>query len=106
MSALKNTKNTNIDGKSCLLVYAKLVYSDKDVLTGSCVDFLDGWLNLVEKLLNTHSIIDSPHTIVSSTSATVPPSRQVTFDTMMFIMKAQQVCLKYTFVYVYAHVSV
>jgi len=53
------------------------------------VDFLDGWLNLVEKLLNTHSIVDSPHTIASS-SAT-PANQQVTFDAIAFVMKAQQV---------------
>ena len=61
------------------------------------MDFLDGWLNLVEKLLNTQSIVDSPHTIVTSTSATVPPGRQVTFDSITFVMKAQQVSNIYAF---------
>lgn len=60
------------------------------LLTGSCVDFLDGWLNLAEKLLNAQSIVDSPHTIVSTSAAA---SQQVTFDPITFIMKAQQVGL-------------
>ena len=59
---------------------------------GSCVDFLDGWLNLAEKLLNTQSIVDSPHNIVNpSTSAAA--NQQVTFDAITFVMKAQQVCI-------------
>lgn len=53
------------------------------------MDFLDGWLNLVEKLLNTQSIVDSPHTIASTSG--VATSQQVTFDAMTFVMKAQQV---------------
>ena len=55
------------------------------------MDFLDGWLNLVEKLLNTQSIVDSPHTIVTA-SANAATNRQVTFDAITFVMKAQQVC--------------
>ena len=54
------------------------------------MDFLDGWLNLVEKLLNTQSIVDSPHTIVT-TSASAAAGRQVTFDAITFVMKSQQV---------------
>ena len=48
----------------------------------------------MEKLLNTQSIVDSPHTIVS-TSASTAASRQqqVTFDAITFVMKAQQVCI-------------
>ena len=58
---------------------------------GSCVDFLDGWLNLVEKLLNTQSIIDSPHTVVSTSTSAATNRQQVTFDAITFVMKAQQV---------------
>lgn len=70
------------------------------------MDFLDGWLNLVEKLLNTQSIVDSPHTIVS-TSASAATSRQVTFDAITFVMKAQQVSTKDNFyLYLtYAHMN-
>jgi len=58
------------------------------------VDFLDGWLNLVEKLLNTQSIMDSPHVIAtaSSTLTATTPQQQLTFDSLKFSMKAQQVC--------------
>ena len=59
---------------------------------GSCVDFLDGWLNLVEKLLNAQSIVDSPHSIVNA-STSAATNQQVTFDAITFVMKAQQVCI-------------
>ena len=87
-------KNTNIDGK---MTFNTGSFFIQCYGVGSCVDFLDGWLNLVEKLLNTQSIMDSPHVIATApstglTSTTPQPQPQLTFDALKFSMKAQQVC--------------
>ena len=91
-SALEDAKNTNIDGKVMFIAGSN---HHKFFGVGSCVDFLDGWLNLVEKLLNTQSIMDSPHVIATAPStglsSTTPQQQQLTFDALKFSMKAQQV---------------
>ena len=62
--------------------------------TGSCVDFLEAWLNLAEKLVNASVILDSSHALP------VPPPSQANgkkllfsplFNPLAFIIQAQKV---------------
>ena len=65
-----------------------------DSLLGSCVDFLEAWLNLAEKLANSREILHSPHGIPLA-----PPSHpdeeqpmfHPLFNPLKFVVQAQQV---------------
>ena len=68
--------------------------------TGSCVDFLEAWLNLAEKLVNAPAILDSSHALP------VPPPSQnegrrlifnPLFNPLGFVIRAQKVCVLYLF---------
>ena len=45
---------------------------------GSCVDFLEAWLNLAEKLVNASAILDSSHALP------IPPTSQANGKKLMF----------------------
>lgn len=90
------------DSKS---VYGKLRSPQQTLVsvfvTGSCVDFLEAWLNLAEKLVNASAILDSSHALP------VPPSSQTNgkklmfspiFNPLAFVIQTQKVsCLRLCF---------
>lgn len=47
-------------------------------ILGSCVDFLEAWLNLAEKLVNASAILDSSHALP------IPPTSQANGKRLMF----------------------
>ncbi len=50
-------------------------------------EFLDAWLVLVEKMVNTKNILESPHTLPPKTTST--GSRP--FDALQYLIKTQKV---------------
>ncbi len=69
-------------------------------------DFLEAWLNLAERLIDTESVIDSAHSIHASPEGKKPKTG-VWFDPLVFVIKAQKVrvhaivCVFNTYVYMY-----
>ena len=63
-------------------------------LLGSCIDFLEAWLNLAEKLANSRDILYSPHAIPLPPT-THPDEEQPMyhplFNPLKFVILAQQV---------------
>ena len=51
-------------------------------------EFLDAWLLLVEKMVNTKNILESPHTLPAK--STQPGF--VSFDPLQYLIKTQKVC--------------
>ena len=66
------------------------------LLSGSCVDFPEAWLNLAEKLVNASAILESSHALP------VPPASQAggkklmfspIFNPLAFVVQTQKVRL-------------
>lgn len=67
-------------------------------IVGSCVDFLEAWLNLAEKLVNASAILDSSHALP------IPPTAQANgkrlmfspiFNPLAFVIQTQKVRFKF-----------
>ena len=56
-------------------------------------DFLEAWLNLAERLIDTESVIDSAHSINAppNSEGKKQPKTGVWFDPLVFVIKAQKV---------------
>ena len=67
-------------------------------LLGSCIDFLEAWLNLAEKLANSRAILYSPHAIPLPPT-THPDEEQPMyhplFNPLAFVIRAQKVHCHY-----------
>ena len=63
-------------------------------LLGSCVDFLEAWLNLAEKLANSRAILYSPHAIPlppTTHADEEQPMYHPLFNPLSFVIQAQKV---------------
>ena len=63
-------------------------------LLGSCVDFLEAWLKLAEKLADSRSILYSPHAIPlppTTHADEIQPMYHPLFNPLSFVVRAQQV---------------